>query len=83
MLLKPFNQETLWKGEIQKNHKPSLLRQPEMILPKINSLTGHYTPQKNPSIQQELAQQYEDYSKAYWLGVKQRQAYYRYINRLS
>jgi hypothetical protein len=46
-----------------------------MVLPKINSLTGHYTPEY-PSIHDEMNYMYSLYSKWYWEGVKERQKIY-------
>jgi hypothetical protein len=73
---KPFNEPLLWKGQIQKCQKPSKIRQPDMILPTINSVTGHYVPER-PTIEEELLYRYSVYSREYWRGVKQRQVEYR------
>ena len=81
MTQKAFNELLLWKGQIQKNQKESKLNQPSMILPKINALTGKYTPE-SPSIHEELNYRYSVYSLAYWRGVKIRQIDYRIKNKL-
>jgi hypothetical protein len=78
---KPFNEFLLWKGKIQLNQKRPLI-QPEMVLPKINSLTGHYIPER-PSIHEQLLYRYSVYSAEYWRGVKERQQQYRAANQLS
>lgn len=78
---KPFNEFLLWKGQIQQNHKRPLI-QPEMVLPKINSLTGHYIPER-PSIHEELLYRYSIYSAEYWRGVRERQQQYRAANQPS
>jgi hypothetical protein len=79
MLQKPFNESLLWKGQIQQNQKKSTISQPPMVLPKINSLTGHYAPQR-PSIHEELLFRYSVYSAEYWRGVKERQRKYRILH---
>ena len=86
MLLKPFNEEILWKGKIQRyNSKPPLNQLP-MIVPKINPLTGNYRPPVRPSISEEIEYNYSLYSAKYWEGVKERQRQYRIekvVNQLS
>lgn len=47
-----------------------------MVLPKCNTLTGRYIPEKY-SIQDDLNYRYSLYSKKYWEGVKKRQLEYR------
>jgi len=81
MLQKPFNEVLLWKGQIQLNKKQSLV-QPDMILPKYNTLTGRYVPE-SPSIHEELIYRYSVYSAEYWRGVKERHKQYRQANQLS
>lgn len=78
---KPFNELLLWKGQIQQNQKPSII-QPEMILPKVNLLTGKYVPER-PSIHEELVYRYSVYSAEYWRGVKERHRQYRAANQFS
>ena len=75
MLLKPFNEEILWKGKLQRSKPP--LNQPPMIVPKINPLTGNYRPPTRPSISEEIEYNYSLYSAKYWEGVKERQRQYR------
>ena len=77
---KPFNEVLLWKGKIQQNQKASKLNLPDMILPKINSLTGKYVPE-SPSIHEEILYRYSVYSAEYWRGVKERQYEYRLRNQ--
>lgn len=78
---KPFNELLLWKGQIQLNQKKPI-SQPAMVLPKINSLTGHYIPE-SLTIHEELLYRYSVYSAEYWRGVKERQEQYRAANQLS
>jgi hypothetical protein len=75
MQQKPFNECLLWRGQLRK-YGPHDLQQPPMILPRINSLTGRYVPDR-PSIHDEMNYRYSLYSKAYWTGVKERQKLYR------
>lgn len=77
---KPFNEVLLWKGQIQKCQQKSTLRQPDMILPKYNLLTGRYIPER-PTIHEELLYRYSVYSAEYWRGVKGRQLEYRLRNQ--
>jgi len=79
---KPFNELLLWKGQIQKCQKKSTISQPDMVLPKINALTGHYVPER-PSIHEELLYRYSVYSIEYWRGVRERQQEYRAANQPS
>jgi len=78
---KPFNELLLWKGQIQQHQKATKLN-PPMILPEINSLTGHYVPER-PSIHEEMLYRYSVYSAEYWRGVRERQQKYRTANQLS
>jgi hypothetical protein len=77
---KPFNEVLLWKGQIQQHQKSSKLNLPDMILPKINSLTGRFVPER-PTIHEELLYRYSVYSAEYWRGVKERQYEYRLRNQ--
>ena len=79
---KPFNELLLWKGQIQQHQKLSKLNLPDMVLPKVNSLTGKYIPER-PSIHDELLYRYTVYSNEYWRGVKERHRQYRLANQLS
>jgi hypothetical protein len=63
-----------WKTQLRR-YNSTRLQQPPMILPKINSLTGHYIPEK-PSIHDQMNYRYSLYSKWYWEGVKERQRQY-------
>lgn len=64
-----------WKNQLR-TYKSKVKKQPPMILPKINSLTGRYIP-VGPSIHDELNFRYSQYSKSYWEGVRERQKAYR------
>ena len=76
MLLKAFNEILLWKGQIQKNQPKSTLTQPDMILPRINTIVGGHIPER-VTIDEERQYRYSVYSRNYWLGVKERQNEYR------
>ena len=75
-----FDEVHWWKTQLR-TYKSKEKRQPPMVLPKVNSLTGRYVP-VGPSIHDELNFRYSQYSKAYWAGVKERQKAYR-ATRLS
>ena len=79
---KPFNELLLWKGQIQQHQKATRLSLGPMVLPKINSLTGHYVPER-PSIHEEMLYRYSVYSAEYWRGVRERQHQYRLANQPS
>ena len=79
MLQKPYDETNLWKGELRKSNKERLIRQPPMVLPAYNKLTGIYVPDR-PSIHEEMNYRYSLYSKKYWEGVKKRQQEYRNRN---
>ena len=64
-----------WKTQLRM-YKSKEKRNPPMVLPKINSLTGRYVPGR-PSIHDEMNFRYSQYSKAYWAGVLKRQKEYR------
>ena len=74
MRLPALNEERLWKGQLQKNHYPSLL-QPPMILPRISPNGGTY-PIKD-RIHEEITRGWEEISRAYWEGAKKRMQAYR------
>ena len=76
MLQKPYDETFLWKSQLRKSSKQNTIRQPPMVLPKCNTLTGRYIPEKY-SIQDDLNYRYSLYSKKYWEGVKKRQLEYR------
>ena len=71
-----FDEAYFWKTNLR-SYLPTTYLRPNMILPKINTLTGKYYPEKT-SIHDEMNHRYSLYSEAYWAGVKKRQA-----NRLS
>jgi hypothetical protein len=68
-----FDTAHWWKRQLRTY--PGSKMQPPMKLPKVNTLTGRYTPE-NPSIHDELNFRYSQYSKQYWAGVKERQKKY-------
>ena len=68
-----FDEVHWWKTQLRKYGGSKM--QPPMILPKVNTLTGRYTP-SCPSIHDEMNFRYSQYSKAYWAGVKERQKKY-------
>jgi len=67
-MTKPLNEHLLWKSKVQKSNYPA--RKPPMILPKICSLTG--IPLKCPNVWDEITDNYNEYSKAYWKAVELR-----------
>jgi len=79
---KPYNEMLLWKGQIQRNQKLSMLNLGPMVLPKVNSLTGNVIPER-PSIHEEILYRYAVYSAEYWRKVKERQILYRLANQPS
>ena len=64
-----------WKRQLR-TYKSKEKRNPPMVLPKVNSLTGRYVP-VGPSIHDEMNFRYSQYSKTYWKGVLKRQKEYR------
>lgn len=64
------NEHLLWKGAIQRSNYPRPILKPDMILPKINSLTGKVM--NPPDIHSEMNASYAVFSKRYWAGVKSR-----------
>ena len=78
MRLPALNENRLWKGQLQKNHYPSLL-QPPMIVPKVNSLVGGSYPIKD-RIHEEMCKSWEEISRKYWIGARKRMAEYRRRN---
>ena len=79
MITKPFNVHTLWKSQMYKSgHIPISIhdevKEVETKCIKINI--------KPPQVNEiyhinRLAMSYNDYSEAYWKGVKERQRIYR------
>ena len=72
---RPFNENLLWKGKIQTAKYPTPSAKPEMILPKINSLTGKLI--DSLSKPGDLEKNYSEMSKKYWAGVEERKLAYR------
>ena len=69
-----FDEVHWWKTQLRIYKGP--IMKPPMKLPKVNTLTGRYTP-SCPSIHDEMNFRYSQYSKAYWTGVLKRQKEYR------
>jgi len=69
-----YDETHWWKTQLRMYK--GLTMKPPMKLPKINTLTGRYTP-SYPSIHDEMNFRYSQYSKSYWAGVKERQKLYR------
>jgi len=76
---KPFNEPSLWKGQIQIHNPHSFLKR-KIVSEKCSPLT-EFTPSR-PSVSEEIQYRYSLYSKNYWEQVKKRQEQYR-INQLS
>ena len=76
MPCEPFNKHLLWKSTMELTQTPSKLRQPLMILPNINRLTGKYT-EDFPPIRDQLSDKTMNESIAYWKGVEERKILYR------
>jgi len=74
MVLKPFNEQALWRGKLQAGNPP--IQKPPMILPKIRTTIGGTSPPMVP-IWDEIRRGYEAQSYEYWLGAKKRQEEYR------
>jgi len=72
---RPFNEHLLWKGKIQKANYITPSAKPQMILPKINSLTGKVMDSLvKPD---DLEKNYSEMSQKYWAGVEERKMAYR------
>ena len=67
---RPKNEHLLWKGAIQRANYSRPILKPEMVLPKINALTGKVM--NPPDIHAEMNASYAAFSKRYWDGVKSR-----------
>ena len=74
-MTRPFNEQILWKGAIQRANYPKTTRKPPMNLPEINWLTGY--PMNQPNHSKEMNVAYAAYSRQYWLGVEERKQAYR------
>lgn len=74
MQLKPFNEENLWRGSIQKACYPKAVLKPQMHLPEINALTGKPT---RSNLHETINESYAKYSENYWAGVAFRKRLYR------
>ncbi len=71
---RPFNEENLWQGAIQRAGYPKAVLKPQMRLPEINPLTGK--PTRN-NIHEAITESYAKYSENYWAGVAMRNRLYR------
>jgi hypothetical protein len=67
-MTKPLNEYLLWKGTIQRANYPKPIMKPDMILPKINGLTGKVMNQ--PNLHEMMNASYAVMSRAYWDRVK-------------
>jgi hypothetical protein len=81
MFSRPFNEELLWKGCIQRANYPDPVRKPPMELDQVNSLTGHRT-KEILNIYKKVNASYELYSRKYWEGVEKRKKEYRQKNSI-
>ena len=79
-MTRPLNEHFLWKGAIQRANYPKSVAKPDMILPKICSLTGREI--NPPDLHSEMNRAYAQYSYQYWLGVELRKQLYRDRNRI-
>ena len=81
---RPFNEEMLWKGKIQKANYPEKNPKPPMDLPKINTIVGGTIKDpRAPPIWEGINDSYRSYSNDYWAGVKVRNLIYRYRQQFS
>ena len=80
IMTRPLNEHFLWKGAIQRANYPKSVAKPDMILPKICSLTGREI--NPPDLHSEMNRAYAQYSYQYWLGVELRKQLYRDRNRI-
>ena len=74
-VLRPFHEERLWKGEIQKANYPKPTVRPLMILPYTNWLTGSVVRPEDLGAKMNCS--YAAYSENYWKGVSARVREYR------
>lgn len=74
MLTKPFNEDFLWKGKMQRAHPPPT--QPPMYLPKVNALTGKPYPTRYSLHDEQCLSAYK-ISMDYWAGERKRRQAYR------
>ena len=82
MLTKPFNEDFLWKGKLQRAQYPPAPQKARMILPKYNTLTGKPYPTKYSLHDEQCLSAYE-ISKNYWAGERKRRQVYREQYTLS
>lgn len=75
MRTKPFNEDFLWKGKLQRAEYASPAPKAPMNLPKVNTHTGKPYPTKYSLHDEQCLSGYE-ISKNYWAAeMKRRQAY--------
>jgi hypothetical protein len=80
-MTRALNEEFLWKGAIQRaNYRR--LEQPQMDLPKFNTLTGK-AHDMNKTIFDEICAKSAEISRDYWAGARARQEAYRARNRID
>jgi len=82
MRTKPFNEDFLWKGKLQRAEYASPVPKAPMNLPKINTHTGKPYPTKYSLHDEQCLSGYE-ISKKYWTAEMKRREAYREKNRLS
>ena len=75
--MRPFNEEFLWKGTIQRANYPKPFVRPDMDLPKINSLTG----KPYAADYEYIYKKTDETSRRYWEGVNKRKEIYRIENK--
>ena len=82
---RPFNEEMLWKGKIQKANYPEATPKPKppMDLPKINTIVGGTIKDPRKPIWEGINDSYKSYSSDYWAGVRVRNLIYRYRQQFS
>ena len=80
---RPFNEEMLWKGKIQRAQYPAATPKPSMDLPRINTIVGGTIKDYRKPIWEGINDSYKSYSKDYWAGVKVRNLVYRFRQQFS
>jgi hypothetical protein len=74
-MTRALNEEFLWKGAIQRaNYRR--LEQPQMDLPKFNTLTGR-SEYLNKTVFDQICAKSAELSRDYWAGARARQEAYR------
>jgi hypothetical protein len=76
MLTKPFNEDFLWKGTIQRARYPNPTLKNSMCIPGANSLTGKPYP-TNDRLHDEQCLSAHLISQNYWASERSRREEYR------